>query len=201
MKDHLSRENFYELVLDMCSEDDRTAFTSHLNACEPCKRKMEETQEILKYLDTLPVPECSEKRWDEVVKNAAGQSAPEDLALQKAKKAGLSFAVKWMWRFAVLILVFSFGYFAGMSHKAAGIPGGEISRPIESESQPVPIPGKSSFEETPADQYFLIQSLVPSDEDATFFQTLRFDYISKPTIKENDATTGETINNAIFEAI
>jgi len=201
MKDHLSRENFYEFVLDMCSEDDQTAFTSHLNGCEECRRKMEESKEILKYLDTLPVPDCSEKRWDEIVRNAMRQSEPEKAETLAPKKAHLPLIVKWMWRFAVLILVFSFGYFAGMSHKAAGIPGGEISRPIESESQPVPIPGKSSSGETQAHQYFFIRSPVPSDEDATFLQTLRFDYISKPTIKENDTTTGETINNAIFKSI
>jgi len=201
MKDHLSRENFYELVLDMCSEDDRSAFTSHLNACEECRRKMEESREILKHLDTLPVPECSEKRWDDLVKNAVRQSAPGDLAMKEAKKPRFPFAVKWMWRFALIILVFVCGYLAGVSGGGMRISKTEGSAPEEIKIAPTPVSIPPSSENIIRQNHSVIYAPSPSDEDVTAFQTLRPVYISEPNIKKNDATSTETVSNAIFQLI
>lgn len=163
--------------------------------------KAEESREIMKYLDTLPVPECSEKRWDDLVKNAVRQSAPEDLALHKAKKPRFPFAVKWVWRFALIILVFVCGYLAGVSRGGMRISRTEPSAPVELKTEPTPVSIQPSSENKIPQNHIVIYTPSPSDEDSAVLQTLRPVYISEPNIKKNDATSTETVSNAIFQLI
>ena len=201
MKDHLSPENIYEILLGICSEEEHAAFSRHLGTCELCGRTLEESQEILKHLDTMHVPECSEKRWNDLLKNAVRQALSLDLAMEKPKKPRFPLTVKWVWGFALLILVFVCGYLAGVSHGDLRISGKERSVPGTLRSAPAPVSTQPSSENKIPHNHVVIYAPSPSDEDAPAFQTLRPGYLSEPKIKENDSTNGETINNAIFQSI
>jgi len=201
MKDHLSSENIYEILLGICSDDDRAAFTCHLNECESCRTKLEESREILKHLEHLPVPECSEKRWNDLVRNALRQSAPGDLAQKEAKKPFFPFSVKWMWRFALIILVFVCGYLSGVSKGGMRISEKERSAPEEIKIAPTPVSIPPSSENKIPQNHVVIYALSPSDEDSAVLQTLRPVYTTEQNIKKNDATSTETVSNAIFQLI
>jgi anti-sigma factor RsiW len=201
MKDHLSPEDIYDLILEICSGEERAAFGKHLDACEACRSEMEDSRNVLKLLDSLNVPILPEKRWKDLLTNAAGQSSPRDLAGKKSQKPAFHFVMRLAWGFALIILVFICGYLAGVSHAYVRIIERTRSVPEKAEITPVSVSIAPSSGNEILHNHSIIYTPAPSNEDAAALQTLRSRYTSESKIKGNDAVNGETINNTNFPSI
>jgi anti-sigma factor RsiW len=128
MEQHLDPDERTALALDLAPAEEAAQWQAHLDRCADCREALAADRRILDGLASLPVPEPSAEEWRAKVQGAldrARRAAPEPSRnVQRTATPSAAMYPVWLWRAALLALVFGAGYWAGGlgAHEPASAP-------------------------------------------------------------------------------